>query len=148
MRKYIQKYLNEKYYVTTSPIGNFGIYALADKDSLYLYTEYGDNIIKEIITIFSIEKEEAKLEIHIWATGNSQTSEVNLDFYWEYNATPMNIGDLLSPILNRIELRTIANDLLAVQAMSMPQGLIELNPQYDLKKSWYSIIWDKIYNKK
>lgn len=146
MRKYIHKYLNEKYYVTTSPIGNYGIYPLADKDSLYLYPEYGDNIIKEIVTIFSIEKNDAKLEIHKWAT--EKDDDVWLDFYWEHNATPLHIGDLILPIVNRIESRTIASDLVAVKPMSTPQGLIQLNYLYDVKKPWYKRMWDKLCNKK
>ena len=115
MRKYIHKYLNEKYYVTTSPVGNYGIYPLAEKGNLYLYPEYGDNLIREIITIFSVDDKQAKLEVNIWATGNSRTNSIDLDFYWEHNATPMHIGDLILPIVNRIESRTIANDLVSVK---------------------------------
>lgn len=107
MRKYIQKHLDEKYYITTSPIGNYGIYALNDKESLYLYPEYGDNIIKEIVTIFSIEKEEAKLEIHLWA--NKNNSDADFLFYWEHSSTPLAIGDLILPIVQRISATTQQN---------------------------------------
>ena len=106
MRKYIQKHLDEKYYISTSPIGNYGIYALDDKESLHLYPEYGDNIIKEIVTIFSIEKEAAKLEIHLWA--NKKNSDADFLFYWEHNSTPLAIGDLILPIVQRISATTIA----------------------------------------
>lgn len=107
MRKYIQKHLDEKYYITTSPIGNYGIYALNDKESLYLYPEYGDNIIKEIVTIFSIEKEEAKLEIHLWA--NKKNNDADFLFYWEHSSTPLAIGDLILPIVQRISATTQQN---------------------------------------
>lgn len=107
MQKYIHKHLDEKYYITTSPIGNYGIYALNDKESLYLYPEYGDTIIKEIVTIFSIEKEEAKLEIHKWAS--KKNSNADFLFYWEHNATPLMIGDLILPIVQRISATTQQN---------------------------------------
>jgi len=100
MKKYIQKHLDEKYYITTSPIGNYGIYALDDKESLYVYPEYGDIIIKEIVTIFSIEKEQAKLEIHKWAS--KKYNNADFLFYWEHNATPLNIGDLTLALANKI----------------------------------------------
>lgn len=100
MQKYIHKYLDEKYYITTSPIGNYGIYALNDKETLYLYPEYGDNIIKEIVTIFSIEKEDAKLEIHKWAS--KKDTDADFLFYWEHNATPLNIGNLTLGLINKI----------------------------------------------
>lgn len=100
MQKYIHKHLDEKYYITTSPIGNYGIYALNDKESLYLYPEYGDTIIKEIVTIFSIEKEQAKLAINLWA--NEKYNDIDFLFYWEHNATPIHINDLILPLVNKI----------------------------------------------
>jgi len=142
MRKYIHKYLNEKYYVTTSPIGNYGIYPLADKDDVNKYPEYGDNIIKEVVTIFSIEKEEAKLEIHLWA--HKKNDNADLDFYWKNHATPLNLGNLIFPIVQRISATTMANDLVAVQPMSMPSmDLFYMDYVYGTKP-WYEKLWNKI----
>ena len=141
MRKYIHKYLDEKYYVTTSPVGNYGIYPLADKEDLTTYPEYGDTIIKEVVTIFSIEKEEAKLEIHLWA--HKKNDNTDLNFYWNHHATPLNIGNLIFPIVQRISASTMAYDLVAVQAMEMPRmDLMYMNFVYD--EPWYKKLWKKI----
>lgn len=128
MRKYIHKHLNEKYYVVNSFVGNYGIYLLADKNDENKYPEYGDNIINEVVTIFSIEKEEAKLEIHLWA--HKKNDDVDLEFYWKNNATPLNIGNLIFPIVQRISARTIANDLCYIDFV------------YD--EPWYKKLWKKI----
>jgi hypothetical protein len=140
MRKYIHKYLNEKYYVTTSPIGNYGIYPLADKDDVNKYPEYGDNIIKEVVTIFSIEKEEAKLEIHLWV--HKKNGDADLDFYWKNHATPLNIGNLIFPVAQRITASTLANDFVAVQPMSMPNMNLFYMNVYD--EPWYKKVWNKV----
>ena len=141
MRKYIHKHLDEKYYVVTSPIGNYGIYPLADKEDVNKYPEYGDNIIKEVVTIFSIEKEEAKLEIHLWA--HKKNDDTDLDFYWKNHATPLNLGNLMFPIVQRISASTLANNLVAVQPMSMPKmNLCYMGFVYD--KPWYKKLWKKI----
>jgi hypothetical protein len=141
MRKYIHKHLDEKYYVANSPVGNYGIYLLTDKNDENKYPEYGDNIINEIVTIFSIEKEEAKLEIHLWA--HKKNDDVDLEFYWKNNATPLNIGNLIFPIVQRISARTIANDLVPVQPMSMPtMDLCYIDFVYN--ESWYKKLWKKI----
>lgn len=136
MRKYIHKHLDEKYYIKASPVGNYGIYPLADKDDVNTYPEYGDNIIKEIVTIFSIEKEEAKLEIHLWA--HKKNDDTDLEFYWKNHATPLNLGDLMFPIA-----QTIANEIIAVQPMSMPRmDLSYMGFVYN--EPWYKKLWDKI----
>jgi hypothetical protein len=139
MRKYIHKHLDEKYYVATSPVGNYGIYPLADKDDVNKYPEYGDTIIKEVVTIFSIEKEEAKLEIHLWA--HKKNDDTDLDFYWKSHATPLNIGNLIFPIAQRISATTIGHDLVPVQSMSMPKmDLVYLD--FIHNKPWYKKLWD------
>lgn len=141
MRKYIHKYLDEKYYVATSPVGNYGIYPLADKDDVNKYPEYGDTIIKEVVTIFSIEKEEAKLEFHLWV--HKKNNDADLDFYWKNHATPLNIGNLIFPIAQRISATTIGHDLVPVQSMSMPKmDLCYLDFMYD--EPWYKKLWKKI----
>jgi hypothetical protein len=141
MKKYIHKHLDDKYYVKSSEIGNYGIYLLADKDDVNQYPEYGDNIIKEIVTIFGVEKKEAKLEIHSWA--HKKNDDADFDFYWKNHATPLNFGNLILPIAQSISTRTLANDLIPVKPMEMPKiNLVSLGFVY--YKPWYKKIWDKI----
>ena len=108
MIKYIHKYLDDKYYIKTSEAGNDGIYLLVDKEERYVYPVKNKFIIDEVVTLFAIEPEEAKLEIHIWA--NKKKPDVDLDFFWKLTG----FDNVEFPIVQRVFAQTIAQDLVPV----------------------------------
>lgn len=146
MRKYIQRYLSEKYYITKSSAGNQGIYLLSDKDSIYLYPINGSIISKELNTLFGIEKEEAKLEIHLWSVKISPYQNLDLDFYWEHNSKEPFLGAHMLPIAMHVTAQTIGMDLVPVVPMDGPKmNLVYLDYVYGIKnKSFIERLWDKL----
>jgi hypothetical protein len=136
MRKYIHKHLDEKYYIKASEAGNDGIYLLVDKEERYQYSIGNKFIIDELLTLFAIEHEEAKLEIHLWSV--KKKPDVDLEFFW----TITTFENIVFPT-GRVMAHTIAHDLVAVQPMSMPKmNLVYLDCIYS--KPWYKKLWDKI----
>ena len=80
MEYYIHQYLSENYYVDNSTVGNDGIYQLIDTNIVKIPYN-GNQLIKEIVTIFSLEESEVKTIITNWAISKKKT--VNLGFYWK-----------------------------------------------------------------
>jgi hypothetical protein len=138
MRKYIHKYLDEKYYIKASEAGNDGIYLHVEKEERYQYPVKNQFIIDELVTLFAIEPEEAKLEIHLWAI--KKKPDVDLEFFWKITQ----FENIAFPIVQRVFAQTIAHDLVPVQAMSMPKlDLVYLDYVYG-NKPWYKKLWDKV----
>ena len=138
MRKYIHKYLDEKYYIKASEAGNDGIYLHVDKEELYQYPIGKKIILDEIVTLFAIELEEAKLEIHLWAI--KKKPDVDLEFFWKVVA----YDNIAFPVVRRVFAQTLGQDLVAVQPMSTPKiNLVYLDYVYGTKP-WYKKLWDKI----
>jgi hypothetical protein len=137
MRKYIHKHLDDKYYIKTSEAGNDGIYLLVDKEEKYQYPIANKIILDEVVTLFAIELEEAKLEIHLWSV--KKKPDVDLEFFWKITA----FENVVFPAVRRVFAQTLAHDLVAVQPMSMPKmDFVYLD--YVYSKPWYKKLWDKI----
>lgn len=83
MEKLIFDYLSQYYYISTSKVGNHGIYKLYDS-SYYETPANGVNIINEINSIYSINKETIFEYINVWCL--EQNTNVNLRFYWKTNS--------------------------------------------------------------
>lgn len=147
MRKYIHKHLDDKYYIKASEVGNDGIYLLVEKEEEYHYPVNNNLILDEVVTIFGVELEESKLEIHLWA--NKKKPDVDLEFYWNisneiFRTSSFDNIHIRFPIVQRVFAKTIAQDLVAVQPMSMPKiDLVYLDYVYG-PKPWYKKLWYKI----
>jgi hypothetical protein len=113
MKKYIQQYLSEYYYIETSEIGNDGIYYKLN-DNKWRTPHNGKRLISEIVTIFGLEEEESKTIIIEWAV--SLKPDLDLEFYWK------NEVDLIFPAVARVAAATLGMDLVSVQPMSAPRG--------------------------
>ena len=50
MKRYVQPYLSSLYYISTSDLGNDGVYSLTD-DRKYKSPVYGDVFLKELVDI-------------------------------------------------------------------------------------------------
>lgn len=138
MRKYIHKHLDEKYYIKTSEAGNDGIYLLVNKHERYQYPVKNAFILDEVVTLFGIELEEAKLEIHLWAV--KKKPDVDLEFFWKVTA----FENIAFPVVRRVFAQTIAQDLVPVVPLSIPNGnMVYLDYVYGTKP-WYKKLWDKI----
>lgn len=116
MKRYVQPYLSSLYYISTSDLGNDGVYSLTD-DRKYKSPVYGDVFLKELVDIFACSEEEIKNIVHGWAV--EQKSDVDLSFFW---STKEEILSGIFPIIERVAARTIAQDLVSVQPMSAPTG--------------------------
>ena len=116
METYIKKYLSQHYYIQTSDVGNDGIYYLFD-DRRIPTPFFGNKLIKEISVVFGLEVEESKDYIIGWSI--SVKSDVDLEFYWKQ------IHELFGlPITHQIVARTVGMDLVPVQPMNLPTGML------------------------
>jgi hypothetical protein len=119
MEKFIYKYLTENFYVSTSEVGNDGIYKVEDARR-HKTPIYGDKLVKEIVTVFGLDNEESKNIINIWA--KEQKPDIDLIFYW---ATEEDIFDSITmPVVNRVFAQTLAQDLVPVKPLSLPTGTL------------------------
>jgi hypothetical protein len=137
MRKFIQKHLDDKYYIKTSEAGNDGIYLLIDKEERYQYPTGKKLILDEIITMFSIELEEAKLEVNSWAV--KKKPNVDLNFFWNVLA----YDKILFPVVRTM----VPVDFNPQNPMEMPISNLDSIYLFYLKycnKSWYKKLSDKI----
>jgi hypothetical protein len=116
MKRYVQSYLSSLFYISTSEVGNDGVYSLTD-DRKYKSPVYGEGFLKELIDIFGCSEEETKTIVYEWAI--EQKSDVNLTFFW---STKEDILSGIFPIIERVAARTIAQDLVSVQPMNTPTG--------------------------
>jgi hypothetical protein len=116
MKRYVQSYLSSLYYISTSELGNDGVYSLTD-DRKYKSPVYGEGFLKELIDIFGCSEEETKAIVYEWAI--EQKPDVDLTFFW---STKEEILSGIFPIIERVAARTIAQELVSVQPMSTPTG--------------------------
>lgn len=113
MKKYIQQYLSEYYYIEISEVGNDGIYYKLN-DNRWKTPHNGKRLISEIVTIFGLEEEESKTIIIEWAV--TLKPDVDLEFYWKSE------DDLIFPAVARVAAQTMGVDLVPVQPMDDPKG--------------------------
>lgn len=126
MVKHIQRFLSSQYYISTSDVGNDGVYDLLD-DRRYKSPVYGDVFLKELLDVFALTEEETKRLVFEWAA--EQKKDVNLDFFW---ATKEELFASVLPIVQRYgAARTIGLDLVPVRPMSAPNpNTLFLDYQY------------------
>lgn len=103
MDLFVHNYLSQYYYLSTSDVGNDGIYNLLD-DRKHLAPVYGSKILKEIETIFGFDEETSKEKINGWAF--LIKPDVDLEFFWKTIECFFPIG----------------MDLVAVQPLPAPRG--------------------------
>jgi hypothetical protein len=126
MKRYVQSYLSSLYYISTSELGNDGVYSLTD-DRKYKSPLYGEGFLKELIDIFGCSEEETKTIVYEWAI--EQKPDVDLTFFW---STKEDILTGIFPIIERVAARTIAQELVSVQPMSTYTGeLLYFNVSYE-----------------
>ena len=136
MKKFIYKQLDQQYEISTSSVGNDGIYLISTRGDIFRTPEYGNNIVKDIVTVFNVKEEEAKIHIHKWSV--TKKHGVDLTFYWENNYKGYNLESINFPNVQRVFSQTLAQDLVSVQPMAMPTGhSFYLDYKYE-KKTWYN----------
>lgn len=138
MEKFIYTYLSENYYIQTSDVGNYGIYQRYS--NLRIPTPFnGDRLIKDVVTIFGVNKNEAKDYIEQWA--KLVAPACDLEFYWKM---ANDFGNIVMPLVQSVAARTIGMDLVPVQPMSAPKGqLLYLDYVYH-KESRYEKVKNRI----
>jgi len=125
MLNHIQSYLSSLYYISTSDVGNDGVYRL-DDDRKFKSPVYGEVFLKEIVDIFGYDEDYTKSIVNEWAL--KQKSDVDLTFFW---TTKEQLFEGVFPIVQAVAARTIGLDLVSVQPMSAPTGeLMYFDVQY------------------
>jgi hypothetical protein len=131
MLKHIQSYLSSLYYISTSDVGNDGVYRL-DDDRNFKSPVYGEVFLKELVDIFAYDEDYTKSIVNEWAL--KQKSNVDLTFFW---TTKELLFEGIFPIVQGVAARTIGLDLVPVQPMSeltdtpLPSGqLMYFDVQY------------------
>jgi hypothetical protein len=125
MLKHIQSYLSSLYYISTSDVGNDGVYRL-DDDRNFKSPVYGEVFLKELVDIFAYDEDYTKSIVNEWAL--KQKSNVDLTFFW---TTKELLFEGIFPIVQAVAARTIGLDLVSVQPMSAPTGeLMYFDVQY------------------
>lgn len=138
MEKLIYDYLSKNYYVDTSEVGNDGIYSFSD-DRKFKTPHCGTKLTNELITVFNIEKEEAKLYIHLWSTNIKP--DIDLEFFWQ---TLENLFENVAfPMVRRVMAQTLAMDLVPVIPLSTPTGQL-FYMDYTYKQE---TMYEKVKNK-
>jgi hypothetical protein len=128
MKKYILSYLTENYYLDKSEIGNAGIYAF-DDDRRFKVPSNAKKLIEEIVTLFGYSFTRTKWIIHGWA--KKEKPDFCLKFYWSSHEIDGTIFAPFIPITRSVAASTIGLDLVSVQPMSAPKGLLSyLDFQY------------------
>lgn len=116
MEKYIYTYLSENYYIKTSDVGNYGIYERYS--DLRIPIPYnGDRLVKDVVTVFGVSKDDARAYIIQWA--ELVEPGCDLEFYWK---TASDFANILFPTIQQVAARTIAMDLVPVQPMEAPKA--------------------------
>lgn len=125
MRNRVQSYLSDLYYISTSEVGNDGVYTLSDTRN-FKSPVYGDKFLAELVDIFAYDEEATKSIVYEWAI--KQKPDVDLTFFW---STKEQLFDGIFPIVQAVAARTIGLDLVSVQPMSGPTGqLFHMDYQY------------------
>jgi len=114
MEKYVRLYLTRHYEINTSEIGNDGIYDKSDTRKLRPPV-YFSKLLKELELLFNLSSEELIKIINEWA--KDIKPDIDLEFYWSDFAT-------FFPLTTSVVSNTVSNELIAVQPMEMPSGLI------------------------
>jgi len=123
MKKYIVRYLTENYYLDKSEIGNAGIYSFDDTREWKVPVK-AKELIEEVATLFGYSFTRTKWFIHDWC--KKQKPDYCLKFYWSSHEV-----ELLFPIARSIAASTIGSDLIRVEPMGGPTGLLTYsNYQY------------------
>jgi hypothetical protein len=122
MEKQIFKYLDKKYKIDTSKVGNYGIYENHDVPELFRTPYNGSKLISEIAIVFGVNNEDSKDLINIWSLNLNKL--VNLDFYWDFNSGPIwdEREQTFFPVAGRVAASTIALDLIPVRPLETPRG--------------------------
>jgi hypothetical protein len=142
MEKLIRKYLNDNYYVDSdlSEIGisSWAIFSIYTKGVNVRKIEYGEKLVKDLTTIFSVTELAVINEINIWA-------DKDLSWYWEQKKFPAIFQGMAFPIVSRVFTQTLAQDLVPVKSMSAPKiNLQYLDFVYGKKEPWYKKLWNNI----
>ena len=115
MEKLIHKYLTRDYEIRTSDIGNDGIYWIHDPRRHKAPINH-EKLLKELNTVFTVSDVESIEHITKWAISIKQ--DVDLEFYWK------EVEDFLLPLAMKVASQTIGRDLVSVQPIELPKGLI------------------------
>jgi hypothetical protein len=135
MEKFIYTYLSENYYIQTSEVGNHGIYQKYD-DRRIPVPFNGDRLVKDVVTVFGVTKDEAHRYIYEWS--RLVEPDVDLTFYWKMAEE---FGSLVFPVIQSVAARTISQDLVSVQPMSAPTGdLLYLDYVYSKESMFEKVI--------
>jgi hypothetical protein len=79
MEKYVQSYLSKNFEIRRSSVGNDGVYLIGDT-SRYVKPVYSVKLINELVRLFVITEEDARLYVDNW--GSNIRPDVDLEFYW------------------------------------------------------------------
>lgn len=122
MEKLVHSYLSKHYCLVKNNRRSYYIFTKEDTQTIYL----GSELIKELETIFSLDKLLVKKYVNSWA--KILRPRNTLKKYWESWG---NLGNIALPLSIRVVARTMAMDLVSVQPMAGPRGLLNfLDYQY------------------
>lgn len=118
MKKFVHKYLDSFFDVKRVDSKNNKI-SLFEFDSIVIKENgsfiYGDRLVKELIEVAYLDAITLKKWVAEWAIIKSPY--INLEYYWSQEEPWL-------PQIQQVAARTIANDLVAVQPMESPKGLL------------------------
>jgi hypothetical protein len=116
MEIHVHSYLSRYFEIKPNEEGTDCVYYLDDKTNDLIY---GERLVKELTTVFGITKDESKEFINSWAL--KVNPKVNLEFYWSNHES---IFGGIFPLVQQVAARTIGMDLVPVQPLAGPRGLL------------------------
>lgn len=165
MEKLIYQYLEENYFPYKE---GDDCYRLYKNDNIFdeIYAESSNKIVDDLKIIYGIEYEEVKLFVFIWSV--KKFPNIDLSEYWgEYDrwikywgdgtnkaggyyshvegSGNSNFSQGVLPLAQRIAARTIGFDMVSVQPLSMPMGLLQYvdfqyRPKQTIKQKVNSVL--------
>ena len=116
MEIHVHSYLSRYFEIKANEEGNDCVYYLDDKSTDQIY---GQKLVKELFTVFGATEDESKEFVNTWAL--KVNPKIDLKFYWSDHES---LFGGIFPLVQQVAARTIGMDLVAVQPLDAPTGLL------------------------
>lgn len=95
---------------------------------------YGEDLVEDLVDMFQVSDVVATAYIEIWVTDEYSTFDT-IEF-WEDRRSRYNVYSSGFPIAQRVAAQTLGQELVAVQPMTLPTGLLQyMDYQYETQSA-------------
>lgn len=120
MKKLIHKYLSDYYKIVGEKVLLLKDYKKHNADYRYYFHINAATLIADLELVFGFTKRELKWIVKSWI--HKQNKGFRFNHYW--NPPPLDFGSVLFPMVRRVHSRLYAQEIVSVQPMAMPSGIL------------------------